>query len=93
VENGIEGRISGNREEQDAGPAEGISLCPRGLVSRQFIQIIEAGWPVSEITKAELVRNNLQIKRRGKWRRAISVRSDKVPDVLGDEYQHVLLRL
>ena len=38
--------------------------------------------PVSEITKAELVRSNLQIKRSGKWLNAISVRSDKVPDVL-----------
>jgi len=38
--------------------------------------------PVSEITKAALVRSNLQIKRRGKWLSAISVRSDKVPDVL-----------
>jgi len=38
--------------------------------------------PVSEITKAELVRGNLQIKRQGKWMSAISVRSDKVPDVL-----------
>jgi Family of unknown function (DUF6585) len=38
--------------------------------------------PVSEIIKAELVRSNLQIKRRGKWLNAISVRSDKVPDVL-----------
>jgi hypothetical protein len=38
--------------------------------------------PVSEITKAELVRSNLQIKRQGKWLSAISVRSDKVPNVL-----------
>jgi len=38
--------------------------------------------PVSEITKAELVRSNLQVKRQGKWLSAISVRSDKVPDVL-----------
>ena len=38
--------------------------------------------PVAEITKAELVRSYLQIKRQGKWRSAISVRSDKVPDVL-----------
>jgi hypothetical protein len=38
--------------------------------------------PVSEITKAELVRSNLQVKRQGKWRSAISIRSDKVPDVL-----------
>jgi hypothetical protein len=38
--------------------------------------------PVSEITRAELVRGNLQIKRQGKWLSAISVRSDKVPDVL-----------
>jgi len=41
-----------------------------------------ASIPVSEITKAELVRSNLQIKRQGKWRNAISLRSDKVPDVL-----------
>src|SRR4029077_4803218 len=41
-----------------------------------------ASIPVSEITKAELVRSNLQIKRQGKWLNAISVRSDKVPDVL-----------
>ena len=38
--------------------------------------------PVSQITKAELVRSNLQIKREGKWLAAISVRSDKVPNVL-----------
>ena len=41
-----------------------------------------ASIPVSEITKAELVRSNLQIKRQGKWLAAINVRSDKVPDVL-----------
>lgn len=41
-----------------------------------------ASIPVAEITKAELVRSNLQIKRQGKWLSAISVRSDKVPDVL-----------
>jgi hypothetical protein len=41
-----------------------------------------ASIPVSELTKAELVRSNLQIKRQGKWLSAISVRSDKVPDVL-----------
>ena len=38
--------------------------------------------PISEITKAEIVRSNLQIKRNGKWMSAVSVRSDKVPDVL-----------
>jgi hypothetical protein len=38
--------------------------------------------PVSEITKAELAGSNLQIKRQGKWTSAVSVRSDKVPDVL-----------
>src|SRR5258708_34282322 len=38
--------------------------------------------PVSAITNAELVRTNLQINRLGKWLSAISVRSDKVPDVL-----------
>lgn len=38
--------------------------------------------PVSEIEKAEIVGSNLQIKRRGKWLSAVSVRSDKVPNVL-----------
>jgi hypothetical protein len=38
--------------------------------------------PVSEISKAEIVGSNLQVKRQGKWLSAISVRSDKVPDVL-----------
>jgi hypothetical protein len=38
--------------------------------------------PVSQITKAELAGSNLQIKRQGKWMSAVSVRSDKVPDVL-----------
>ena len=41
-----------------------------------------ASIPISEVTKAELVRSNLQIKRSGKWLSAVSVRSDKVPDVL-----------
>jgi hypothetical protein len=38
--------------------------------------------PVVEITKAELAGSNLQIKRSGKWLSAVSVRSNKVPDVL-----------
>ncbi len=38
--------------------------------------------PVTEITRAELAGSNLQIKRQGKWMSAVSVRSDKVPDVL-----------
>ncbi len=38
--------------------------------------------PVAEITKAELAGSNLQIKRQGKWLSAVSVRSNKVPDVL-----------
>jgi hypothetical protein len=38
--------------------------------------------PVAQITKAELLRSNLQIKRQGKWLAAINVRSDKVPNVL-----------
>jgi hypothetical protein len=38
--------------------------------------------PVSDVTKAELAGSNLQIKRQGKWMSAVSVRSDKVPDVL-----------
>jgi hypothetical protein len=41
-----------------------------------------ASIPVSEITQAGLVRSNLQVKRQGKWLSAISVRSDKLPDVL-----------
>jgi hypothetical protein len=42
----------------------------------------EASIPVLEITKAELAGSNLQIKRSGKWLSAVSVRSNKVPDVL-----------
>jgi hypothetical protein len=38
--------------------------------------------PVGEITKAELVGSNLQIKRQGKWLSAVNVKSSKVPDVL-----------
>ena len=38
--------------------------------------------PVSEIEKAEIVGGNLQLKRKGKWFSAVSVRSDKVPNVL-----------
>jgi hypothetical protein len=38
--------------------------------------------PVGEITKAELAGASLQIKRQGKWLSAVSVRSNKVPDVL-----------
>ena len=38
--------------------------------------------PVVEITKAQLVGSNLQIKRQGKWLSAINIKSSKVPDVL-----------
>jgi hypothetical protein len=38
--------------------------------------------PVSEISKAEIVGSNLQVKRQGKWLSTVSIRSDKVPDVL-----------
>jgi hypothetical protein len=38
--------------------------------------------PLSELTRAEIAGTNLKIKRTGKWTSAISVRSDKVPDVL-----------
>jgi hypothetical protein len=38
--------------------------------------------PLTELTKAEIAGTNLQLKRRGKWLSAISIRSDKVPDVL-----------
>jgi len=38
--------------------------------------------PITEVTKAELAGSNLQIKKQGKWLSAVSVRSNKVPDVL-----------
>src|SRR5262249_51214939 len=38
--------------------------------------------PLTQITKAELLRTNLVIKREGKWLAAISVRSDKIPNAL-----------
>lgn len=38
--------------------------------------------PLREITKAEIAGANLHIKREGKWLAAVSVRADKVPDVL-----------
>lgn len=38
--------------------------------------------PVAEITKGEIAGTNLQLKRSGKWLAAISVRSNKVPNVL-----------
>ena len=38
--------------------------------------------PVSQITKAEILRSYLQIKRQRKWLAAVNVRSDKVPNVL-----------
>jgi len=42
----------------------------------------ETSIPVTDITKAELVGSNLQIKRQGKWLSAVNVKSSKVPDVL-----------
>jgi hypothetical protein len=38
--------------------------------------------PLTQITKAEILRSNLQVKREGKWLAVINVRSDKVPNVL-----------
>jgi hypothetical protein len=38
--------------------------------------------PVGQITRAELVGSNLRIKQEGKWLSVISIRSDKVPNVL-----------
>jgi hypothetical protein len=38
--------------------------------------------PVSEVSKAELAGVCLKVKRQGKWLAAISVKSDKVPNVL-----------
>ena len=38
--------------------------------------------PVSQITRAEIVGTNLRVKQQGKWLATLSVRSDKVPNVL-----------
>jgi hypothetical protein len=38
--------------------------------------------PVSEITGAEIAGTNLRLKRAGKWLSAVTVRSDKIPNVL-----------
>ena len=38
--------------------------------------------PVSQIARAEIAGTNLRIKQQGKWLAALSVRSDKVPNVL-----------
>ncbi len=38
--------------------------------------------PVREISRAELLRSNLVVKREGKWVSAINLRSDKIPNVL-----------
>lgn len=38
--------------------------------------------PLADLTRAEIAGTNLKIKRTGKWTSAISVRSDKIPDVL-----------
>jgi hypothetical protein len=38
--------------------------------------------PVAQISRAELVRSNLVVKREGKWLAALTVRSDKVPNAL-----------
>lgn len=51
-------------------------------ISASTVTFKKTSIPLSEITKAEIVGSNLQVKRRGKWLAAISVRSDKVPDVL-----------
>jgi uncharacterized protein DUF6585 len=37
--------------------------------------------PVSDVASAELAGSNLRVKRQGKWLAAISIRSDKVPNV------------
>jgi uncharacterized protein DUF6585 len=38
--------------------------------------------PVSDVASAELAGSNLRVKRQGKWLATISIRSDKVPNVL-----------
>src|SRR5581483_1206170 len=60
---------------------ETVSFGPVGL-SATAVNYKGNSIPVSQITSAELKASNLQIKRQGKWMSAVSVRSDKVPDVL-----------
>jgi hypothetical protein len=42
----------------------------------------QAPIPVSDLGRAEIVGKNLRIKRNGKWLDTVSVRSDKIPNVL-----------
>jgi hypothetical protein len=59
-----------------------IQFGDMSLSATQVIWKKKTTIPVSEIEKAEIVGSNLQIKRRGKWLSAVSVRSDKIPNVL-----------
>jgi hypothetical protein len=54
-----------------------VSLAPAGVIWKSKTTI-----PFAEIAAAELAGTSLRVKRQGKWLDAISVRSDKVPDVL-----------
>lgn len=60
---------------------ETVQFGPVGI-SATAITWKNSSIPLSEITKAQIAGSNLQIKRRGKWLSAVSVRCDKVPDVL-----------
>jgi hypothetical protein len=60
---------------------ETVQFGPLGL-SATAVMWKGTSIPVREITKAELAGSHLQIKRTGKWLSAVSVRSNKVPDVL-----------
>ncbi len=61
---------------------ETVKFGDMALSATQVVWKNKTTIPVSEIEKAEIVGSNLQLKRRGKWLSAVSVRSDKVPNVL-----------
>ncbi len=51
------------------------------LTSTDLAWKSEPGVPLLELESAEIVASQLKIKRGGKWRAFVSVRSDKIPDV------------
>ena len=63
------------------GRGETVRFGPIGL-SAANITWKGASIPVSDVVSAELSGSNLRVKRQGKWLAAISIRSDKVPNVL-----------
>jgi hypothetical protein len=59
-----------------------VTFGDMALSATQVVWKNKTAVPVSEIEKAEIVGSNLQLKRRGKWLSAVSVRSEKIPNVL-----------